>query len=51
MKRIYLVEWKDSWYSTHSDIVRARDKAHAWSKTKWRHPFSTYQIISITELY
>lgn len=49
-QKIYLVEWKDSWYFLKSDMVKAKDKEHAWRKIKRRHPFSTYQIVSITEV-
>ena len=50
-KKIYLIKWECGWGLSHSDIVKAKDKAQAWTKLKWRHPFETVsRIISITEL-
>lgn len=49
-QKIYLVEWKDSWYLPKSDMVKAKDKEYAWRKIKRRHPFSTNQIVSVTEV-
>ena len=50
MRKIYLIEWKCDWGLSHSDIIKAKDKAGAWTKLKWRHPFSVSRLISITEL-
>lgn len=49
-QKIYLVEWKDSWLFAKSDMVKAKDKEHAWRKIKRRHPFSTSQIVRVTEV-
>ena len=41
MKKIYKVEWCCAWGIPHSDIVKAKDPAQAWSKIKFKHPFNT----------
>lgn len=48
-KKMFFVEWRDSWDILHSSLVRAKDKAHAWAKIRIRHPFSTRRLIDITE--
>lgn len=48
-KKVFFVEWKDSWTLPYSTIVRANDAAQAWAKVRRRHPFTTRRLISITE--
>ena len=50
MKKVYFVEWKDSWLLPYSTVVKAKDKAQAWAKVRRRHPLSTKQIVRIEEV-
>jgi hypothetical protein len=50
MKKLYHIVWTDNWGLTYSDLVIAKDSYKAWKKLKWRHPFTTKEIISISEI-
>lgn len=50
-QKIYLIEWHCNWSLSHSDIIKAKDKAQAWTKLRWRHFFDRpRRIIKIIEL-
>jgi hypothetical protein len=49
-KETYYIKWQDAWGVPHSDIVNATSISQAWTKTKWRHPFSTDFLTSIMVL-
>ena len=46
-KDTYHIKWRDDWGTLHSDLVTATSISQAWTKIKWRHPFSTVVLESI----
>ncbi len=49
-KKVYLIEWKSSSYTHYSDVVKAKDVSHAWTKVRMRHPFTTDRFYRSTIL-
>ena len=50
-KNLYKIvwAWHDPGYYSYTEIVKARDAAHAWSKIKRKH-FSDISLISLEEI-
>ena len=49
-KKMYQIEWCDSWGVTCTDLIYAKDPVHAWKKIKREHPFTAYRFTHILEL-
>ena len=49
-KKMYQVEWLDSWGVPYADLIYAKDPVHAWKKIKRQHPFTANCFIRILEL-
>ena len=49
-KKIYLIEGRCGWGLFHSDIIKAKDEANAWTKLRWKHPFDVERLINITKI-
>ena len=49
-KKIYQIEWWDSWGVTYAELIYAKDPVRAWKKIKREHPFTTHRFRHISEL-